>query len=289
MSQINVNSVLPLNWNAVNVNGAYTSLVVGSLRIGNANIAASGTNNTCVGSGAGGLVTGSSNTIVGQSAGSQLSTGQDNTLIGQGAGGALTTANSNTFIGQSAGVNATTASNNVAIGDGAGFNISTATNSTFVGNGTGQGVSNITGDNIVLLGSGARPSVAGAFNEITLGNSGTATLRCAVTSITSLSDARDKKEVEDLNVGLEFIDGLRPVKFIWDDREEEGKHDIADFGFIAQDLKAAEEAVEMADVLKLVYDENPEKLEASYGKLIPILVKAIQELSAEVKALKAKK
>jgi hypothetical protein len=91
-----------------------------------------------------------------------------------------------------------------------------------------------------------------------------------------------------LNVGLDFIDGLRPVKFVWDDRNEEGKHDVADFGFIAQELKAAEDAVEMADVLKLVYDENPEKLEASYGKLIPILVKAVQELSAEVKLLKSK-
>jgi hypothetical protein len=39
--------------------------------------------------------------------------------------------------------------------------------------------------------------------------------------------------------------------------------------------------------LKLVYESNPEKLEASYGKLLPILVKAIQELAAEVEALKA--
>jgi len=36
-----------------------------------------------------------------------------------------------------------------------------------------------------------------------------------------------------------------------------------------------------------VYSENPEKLEMSYGKLVPILVKAIQELNAEVKALKS--
>ncbi len=145
------------------------------------------------------------------------------------------------------------------------------------------------GSNNILLGDFSIPSSNTVSNEITLGNYEHTVLRCAVTSITSLSDARDKKEVEDLNVGLEFIDGLRPVKFVWDDRNEYGKHDIADFGFIAQDLKAAEEAVEMADVLKLVYDENPEKLEASYGKLIPILVKAIQELSAEVKTLKASK
>ena len=35
-----------------------------------------------------------------------------------------------------------------------------------------------------------------------------------------------------------------------------------------------------------VYDKNPERLEASYGRLVPILVKAVQELSAEVKQLK---
>ena len=89
-----------------------------------------------------------------------------------------------------------------------------------------------------------------------------------------------------LRAGLDFINALRPVEFIWDDRNEDGKHDIKDFGFIAQDLKKSQEKVEMADILKLVYEENPEKLEASYGKLIPILVKAIQELSAEIKLLK---
>ena len=34
-------------------------------------------------------------------------------------------------------------------------------------------------------------------------------------------------------------------------------------------------------------DSNPDRLEASYGKLIPILVKAIQELSLEVETLKS--
>ena len=36
----------------------------------------------------------------------------------------------------------------------------------------------------------------------------------------------------------------------------------------------------------LVYKSNPEKLEATYGRLVPVLVKAVQELSAEVKQLK---
>ena len=34
--------------------------------------------------------------------------------------------------------------------------------------------------------------------------------------------------------------------------------------------------------MQLVFDKNPEKLEASYGRLIPVLVKAIQDLKAEL-------
>ena len=55
-------------------------------------------------------------------------------------------------------------------------------------------------------------------------------------------------------------------------------------GFIAQELQ---EAQKDSDYLDLVMDGNPEKLEAKQGNLIPVLVKAIQELSAEVQALKA--
>ena len=89
-------------------------------------------------------------------------------------------------------------------------------------------------------------------------------------------------------MGLEFVKELNPVSFVWNDREEDGKHGVKDFGFIAQDLKSTQEKYEMAETLGLVYEENPEKLEASYGKLIPILVKAIKELSAKVEALENK-
>ena len=56
-----------------------------------------------------------------------------------------------------------------------------------------------------------------------------------------------------------------------------------DLGFIAQDLQELDD-----ENLQLVYSNNPEKLEASYGRLIPVLVKAIQDLSAKVTELENK-
>jgi hypothetical protein len=65
-----------------------------------------------------------------------------------------------------------------------------------------------------------------------------------------------------------------------------GKVDIDEAGFIAQELDQAQQDHDAEDYLQLVLKDNPEKLEASYGKLVPALVKAVQELSAEVARLK---
>jgi len=101
-------------------------------------------------------------------------------------------------------------------------------------------------------------------------------LRCAQTTITSISDQRDKKNIVPLPIGLEFINELNPVEFDWNMRDG-GKVDIHEFGFIAQELKSAQEKLGIK-VPNLVYESNPDKLEASYGTLLPVMVKAIQEL-----------
>ena len=191
----------------------------------------------------------------------------------------------NVAVGKNTLISVTTGDDNSAFGNSA-LQLTTGNNN--VGLGRNAGATNTTGTNNIFIGNGASGSSTTVDNSITLGNSSHNILRCAVTSITSLSDERDKKDIKDLTVGLNFVENLRPVEFIWDERAEIGKHDIADFGFIAQDLKKSQEDVELADTLKLVYEENPEKLEASYGKLVPILVKAIQELSAKVTELESK-
>lgn len=215
-------------------------------------------------------------TCLGVNAGTGIN-GQSCTVIGTEAISSAFSASSGvgcTAVGFQA-LRATTAASNTALGNGAGF-------------------STTSGSNVTCIGATATASSATASNEITLGNSSVTVLRCQVTTITSLSDARDKKDIADLDAGLDFINALRPVQFTWDMRPTtgmdgevvEGRKGDPDTGFLAQDLKAAQIDTGIT-IPGLVYDDNPDKLEAGYGKLLPVLVKAIQELSAKVEVLKA--
>jgi hypothetical protein len=208
--------------------------------------------------------------------------GTSNTTLGYQAGSALTSGVGNVIVGSSSSIALNTGSFNTMIGNGAGTTITTGTSNTFIGSSTPFVIGSITGTNNIAIGQSAPLSSNTVSNEIVLGNGGTGVFRCAVTSITSLSDARDKKNIEESKYGLDLVESLKPVTFEWETRDG-AKKDIKDLGFIAQDLKEVDD-----DYLGLVYDENPEKLEASYGRLIPVLVKAIQELSEEVKQLKNK-
>ena len=205
--------------------------------------------------------------------------------------------NSNVIIGAQAGRDINEGcSDNVGVGRSTLGNLnqngSPGSSNTAVGNTAGNNL--FSGDNNTLLGNDADPSTTNISNEFVLGNSSVAVLRCQQSSISALSDQRDKKDVEDLPYGLDFVDSLKPKRFVWDNRPEtklkindkgekievevvsanKGKKDV---GFIAQELQTVDD-----EFLNLVYDSNPEKLEASYGKLIPVLVKAIQELKAEL-------
>jgi hypothetical protein len=123
-----------------------------------------------------------------------------------------------------------------------------------------------------------------ASNQIVLGNSSITNLTCAVQTITSVSDARDKKNIQPLTNGITFIEKLTPVKFDWNMRDG-GKVDIPEIGFIAQDLQQVQQETGII-IPGLVSDINPDRLEASYGTLVPILVKATQDLSKQVNELK---
>jgi hypothetical protein len=228
--------------------------------------------------------TAANNTAVGNNSSVHNTTGVNNTSIGYssllGQSG-LTTGSGNTAIGNQVLNQITTGSTNTGLGISAGFSITTGTTNTCLG--AQAAVLLTTGSNNIAIGHDSQVATPTTSNSITLGNGSNTILRCAVTSITSLSDARDKTNIEESTYGLELVKSLKPVTFEWDTRDGV-KKGVKDLGFIAQDLKELDN-----EHLGLVYSENPDKLEASYGRLIPVLVKAIQDLSAKVEALESKK
>ena len=232
------------------------------------------------------VTTGSNNVAIGNFALDAATTGGQNIAIGTDAMGlgVATSANAyNVAIGYQSGYDITSATNNVLVGYRSGYNLTTGGENVHVGRSAGN--STTSGTNQIVIGSTADASSATVSNEITLGNSSITTLRCQVTTITSLSDARDKTDIQPLNAGLDFVEALNPVSFTWNMRDG-GKVGEADTGFIAQDLQMAQEWAGVT-IPGLVYDVNPDKLEAGYGKLIPVLVQAIKDLSAKVNYLEA--
>jgi len=239
-----------------------------------------GENNTSIGDQTAYSSTGSKNTSVGKGAfgGGFGHSGTDNVAIGylanQQPSGA---SNYNVAIGSEALRSSGTRSNNVAVGYKAGTSITSGGSNTFLGYQAGDSLT--TGSNNTVIGNDAEPSAVDATNEITLGNSSVATLRCQVQTISSLSDSRDKTNIQASTYGLDFINKLNPVTFDWDMRDG-AKVGDKDLGFLAQELQEVDD-----ENLQLVYANNTDRLEASYGRLIPVLVKAIQDLSAKVTAL----
>jgi hypothetical protein len=248
------------------------------------------------------ITTGSTNFAAGEAAGQSLTTGSGNFCMGRLAGRNITASSSNLCIGNQAGdgISGAFSSFNVAIGADAlsaalTTGLSTAVGANALVKSTGQGNTGIgydagntttSGTNVTCIGHDAEASSATASNEITFGDANVATLRCNTQTISSLSDARDKTDIQELPEGLDFVSKLNPVKFQWQTRDGNGKDGTYEAGFIAQELQAVQQAAD-ADYLDLVMDENPDRLEASYGKLVPMLVKAIQELKSEVEQLKA--
>ena len=243
-----------------------------------------GTQNVAVGFEALQDYRGSQSTAVGYRAGANFTTPSSNTAVGHDALFSGTTGGFNTGIGRNALRALTSSANNVAVGYGALQAVTTGTG-TNTGVGVNAGENITTGTNNACFGKDATASSATTTNEITLGNSSIATLRCQVTTITSLSDARDKENIETLDGGLDLINALHPVRFSWNTRDG-GKVGVPDTGFIAQELQSAQQESGVG-IPGLVFDNNPDRLEAGYGKLIPVLVKAIQEQQEQIDRLTA--
>ena len=223
----------------------------------------------------GAKLTGNDNTVVGSDAGLLLQgAGNSNTLVGGTAGDAITTGIGNVVVGNAADISAATGMNQIVIG----------------GSATGQG------NHIAVVGN------ANATDFYAAQDKG-AKVWC--TNIDSTSDARIKKNVNSLSLGLEFINKLNPVTFNmrkaeeWDEelkveqgwfKRSETPRQIDDkegkVGFIAQEVKQALDECNVECDIHVVGHDGIHSLD--YSRFVAPLVKAVQELSAKVEELEAK-
>ena len=95
-------------------------------------------------------------------------------------------------------------------------------------------------------------------------------------SLIETSSERYKTNIQDLAPTLPKINSLRPITFNWIDHREQGTQ----LGLIAEEVYSV---VPEAVALK---DGQAEAV--SYTKLVPVLIKAIQELTAKVEELESK-
>ena len=226
-----------------------------------------GSNNTAIGRQAmgSGITTGDKNTAVGQNSGLEITSGSDNVCLGYNSGNILTTGSENTILGYECDVASNDNTNNVVIG-----NNLTATdkdNAVFIGNDTNH--------------------IENDFNADATWNYS--------------SDKRQKKDIKNDNLGLDFINDLRTVTYKhkspsefpkeWnaynaDDKKPMGGDKVI-HGLIAQEVK---EALDKHGVNTFggwsIGDDGRQRI--SIEKMVMPLIKAVQELSAKVTELENK-
>lgn len=100
---------------------------------------------------------------------------------------------------------------------------------------------------------------------------------------TITSDKRDKTNFKQILHGLDFVNQLKPTEYQF--RKERGSEELREgerihYGFLAQDILELE-----GDRPVIINNKDEEHLRYTENHLIPVLVKAIQELTARVKAL----
>jgi hypothetical protein len=233
-------------------------------------------NDVRVGRGAGNIVT---NTVVGNTTLNSNTTGSYNSALGNDSLNLNTSGSYNSAFGSSSLASNTSGTDNVAIGINTLINNLTGNFNTAVGGVAGTSIT--TESNVTCLGYNAQAS---ASNQVVIGNTSVNALKCNVQTITSLSDERDKTDIVEITEGLEFINKLKPVTFTWNQRDE-GRVGIKSAGFIAQDLLELQNDSLIGENLDLVSDLDPDQLEARYGNLLPVMIKAIQELTARINVL----
>ncbi len=191
------------------------------------------------------------NTALGAIALEYNTTGYYNTATGVYALGLNTQGNYNAAIGANAGSGNATGSKNTFLG-------------TFSGPNTGGQVDS------TAIGFNA---VADASYHIQVGDNNVTQIGGPV-GWSNLSDVRAKTNIQDLDLGLDFVMALRPVSFTL--KQGNGRTDL---GFVAQDVETL--LGDGYNVLGIGADKD-RTLSLRYTDFIAPMVKAIQEQQAQI-------
>jgi len=310
--------------------------VAGNIGIGKNVFSAltSGSDDTCIGGEAGkALVGGSGNTFLGVNCGKAVTSGDYNVMIGSAAGDAFDTEGHNIGIGKDAlggavaggeynvavgslaGQNLTSADHTTAFGYFSAAALTTGSNNAFFGKSAGNSCT--TGSDNICLGTIADVAAVDTANAICIGRSITASSNDfsfgkasnvvtndfdADANWSRSSDVRKKRNIHSQELGLDFINDLRTVRFQWKPSNEFPKEwrdyseennmdtDVIMHGFIAQEVKEAlDKHASDNDKEFSGWKEGDDGMQNTTREMFVIpLIKAVQELSTEVKELKAK-
>lgn len=286
------NNIIGLQ-NGIPLTSGVNNVIIGTA---SAQSITTGSANIILANGVSAISTGNSNVLIG-SAGNSITTASAYYGIGAGCWNNITTgaANGGIAIGAGSMSNATNAAANcVGLGLNAGSGVTSGIRNTCIGDSSGASIgagsnntclgyqADVAGfSNCTALGNGA--SNFTASNQVVLGNGAITNVNAAVVVITNTSDMRDKKDISPLNVGLDFVNKIEPVSFVWNKRDKT-RVDDPDIGFIAQDLLQIQK--ETGIVLpNLSDDTDPEHLMVTPCVLVPVLVQAIKDADMEISEL----
>jgi len=268
--------------------------------------------------------TGTNNTLIGRDAGNQSQTADGNVFIGEYAGRNTTNSN-NTFLGTSSGWQVTSGQKNTILGryngNQGGIDIRTASNNIVLSDGDGNVRQQVVGNG--NIGFGNFNAVGDIATSILLSATGNGThanhqyrfgphytsdnpafyvinenstgvyLAHGGQSWNAHSDERIKENITSLGTVLPNIENLRCVKY-----NLKGQTDTK-IGFIAQDWETNFLEVVNENSRQVIEDDGTISMDTdsesttavkamAYTETIPVLLKAIQELSTKNDALEAR-
>ena len=104
----------------------------------------------------------------------------------------------------------------------------------------------------------------------------------ATNGVINTSDKREKKDITETDLGLDFINSLQPVSYRWNTGVDQDLH----FDLVAQEAEEAISRFEKSGKTSIVtHDETTDRYGVRYSELISPMIKAIQEIYSKVAGL----